>query len=568
MVLAHLRDVFEGAPTRLMIARELLEHAIAAKRDARVYLCERSFALFAMYYFAEFFTYAVPAFQWAMYEALDEFVKGRFRFLLWVLFRESAKSTIAKIYVVYCVAYRKKRFINWDSYDKANSEAALFDIATWLQTNHRLVADFGQLFYEDRKAKDPSMKRIGEFITTNRVKVKAYSTQEGTRGRIFDRFRPDLYVVDDFETAKTIESVPVTAKIVKHIDELKSGLSVDGQILFLANYISEVGTVAGMLEEAKENPASWRTHFVPVEKDGVIAWPDKYVATIAEAAVLNEGRPPKERVVPLDQLRKDLNASGRKVYESEMLNNPEAAGEPFFKREKVDYDLARAKLKRPLRVVGGFSLWEEHRSKDRYAIGADTSKGVGRDSCTSVAGRFSALSTQPAVVVGTYASNIISPDLFAYELKAQANLLGGCLIAPELNNTGYATVTQLKAIYPQHMIYRQVREEQIGKQATKDLGWEATSSNVAAIYYAFRSAYDDGEVEVYCPALLAEIRTLTKRDLEQASRRSEMDGMTRHFDLLRAACIWWEMRHHAAPPVVKPKPLAPREPVSEYHGGE
>ena len=94
------------------------------------------------------------------------------------------------------------------------------------------------------------MKRMGEFITTNRVKVKAYTTQEGTRGRIFDRYRPDLYVVEDYETAKTIESAPVTAKIIKHIDELKAGLSVDGQVIFLGNYISEVGSVAQMIAEA------------------------------------------------------------------------------------------------------------------------------------------------------------------------------------------------------------------------------------------------------------------------------------------------------------------------------
>lgn len=882
-----------------MIGRELLEWVVTAKRDARVYACEQDFALFAMYYFAEHFTYAIPGFQWTMYLLLNEFTRGKFKFLLWVMFRESAKTTVAKIYVVYCIAYRKKRFINWDSYDKSNSESALFDISTWLQTNRRLVADFGQLFYEDPKAtaRYSRMKRMGEFITTNGVKVKAYTTQEGTRGRIFDRFRPDLYVVEDYETTKTIESAPVTAKIIKHIDELKAGLAVDGQVIFLGNYISEVGSVAQMIAEAAANPVAWRMQMVAVEKDGEIAWPDKYVRTNEEAVAINAGRERKEWVVSLMQLKKDLNASGRKVYEAEMMNNPEAAGEPFFDRERIDKDIAKAKIKPALRAVGGLSIFEEYVAKYRYAFGGDTAKGVGRDSCADVGIRFSPGAGVPAKVIGTYASSTISPDMFAYEMRAHGNLFGECLLAPELNNcfdketevltndgwkkfedlkqedfvatlniardaiefqkptsrtkryfkemyvgrqghadfciseghnilsyrrnlkdmvlapvesflqsnmilkhsaswnrienpkkvgmdawlaflgifiadghrvrrhgikgkrqyyhltiaqsesypekikairailgkipfhffetkqkqvvngkryndlvifhitskelweslekigtgenkkapayvlglssrqiqifldnffmgdgharrgnervyfpglskpladqlqemllkvgkiatvkervfkekknyevyeyksgdtrtwmsgkdlkkvkyddyahcvsvpnktllvrrngrpiflgnTGYATVTQLKVLkYPR--IYQQVKTDTVDQRVTKDLGWEATSANVAAIYFAFRTAYNDGELEVPSLALLMEMRAFTKRDLDSASRRSEVEGITRHFDLLRAACIAWEMRAVAV--VTKPKPYkqSAAEHVSEYHG--
>lgn len=554
-----------------MIGRDLLERVVNGKRNERVYLCEQEFALFAMYYFAEHFTYAIPGFQWLMYKLLNEFTRGRFRFLLWIMFRESAKTTIAKVYVVYCIAYRKKRFINWDSYDKSNSEAALFDISTWLQSNKRLIADFGQLFFEDPKmsARYSRMKRMGEFITTNRIKVKAYTTQEGTRGRIFDRFRPDLYVVEDFETAKTVESAPVTTKIIKHIDELKAGLSVDGQVIFLGNYISEVGSVAQMLAEAAANPAAWRVQMVSVEENGEIAWTAKYVKTNEEAVRINATRDRKRWVVSLEQLKKDLNASGRKVYEAEMMNNPEAAGEPFFDRERVDRDIAKAKAHPPLKVVGGLSMFELFQAKHRYAFGGDTAKGVGRDSCASVGIRFSPGAATAAKVIGTYASDTIAPDLFAYEMKAHGEMFGQCLLAPELNNTGYATVTQLKAIYPIGFIYRQRDTDQAGPTVKKDLGWEATSANVASLYFNFRTSYNDGEIEVPSLALLMEMRVFTKRDLETASKRSEVEGVTRHFDLLRAGCIAWEMRHYATQGAGARKPYrqSSGEQVSEYHGG-
>lgn len=535
------------------IGRDLLERVIRGSRDTRVYLCEQEFAAFALYYFSEFFTYDVPSFQWRMYAWLNDFTRGRFTYLLWIMFRESAKTTIAKIYVVYCIAYRKKRFINWDAFDKGNAEAALFDITTWLQTNKRIIADFGQLFIEDAKmaSRYARMKRMGEFITTNKVKVKAYSTQESTRGRIFDRFRPDLYIVEDFETAKTSESVPVTAKIIKHIDELKAGLSVDGQVIFLANLITETGSVASLIQEAKENSGAWRMQMVAVEEDGEIQWPDKYVRTQEEAVEINAGiTDRKQWKVSLEQKRKDLNSGGRKVYEAEMLNSPEAAGDPFFSREKVEKDLAKAKASKPVKIIGGLRVYEEFVAKYRYAFGGDTAKGVMRDSCASVGIRFTPEEgTKPAKVVGAYDSNTISPDDFGDEMAAHGRLFGECLLAPEINNTGYATMTRLKAVYPTQKIYRQRHDEQVGTAVLKDLGWEATSANVASIYYEFRSAYDDGKIEILDVPLLEEVKKFTRRDLQEASKRSEsVDGagaVTKHFDLLRAACIAWAMRSHA-----------------------
>lgn len=557
-----------------MYNRELLDYVINTKKDNRKYICEQEFAIFAMYYFAEFFIYKIPAFQWLMYKMLKEFTEGKFKYILWVMFRESSKTTITKMYLTYCICYRKKRFINWDAYDKGNSEAALFDIATWLQTNKRILADFGQLFYEESRhteRKQAALKRINEFITVNKIKVKAYSTQESTRGRIFDRYRPDLYILDDIETEKTMTSVPVTGKIIEHLNTLKTGMSVDGQAIFLGNLISTSGSIATLIAESQENKDLWRYMRVDVEKDGEISWPDKFVWTRDEAAEANTKIQNRaEYKVSLEQKKRDLNAGGKKVYEAEMMNNPEVSGELFFDRDKIEADMKRAKVKPPIKIIGGLSIWEPYIARNRYAFGGDTAKGVQRDSCTSVGIRFAETSAVPAVVIATYASNEIKPDLFGDEMASHGRMFGECLLAPELNATGYATVTRLKAIYPIAKIYRQVREDQAGKVITKDLGWEATSANVATIYYNFRSAHDNGEIVVYCPALLAEMYSFTRRDLEGAVKKAEqleLTGIiTRHFDLLRAACIAWDMRLHTRPAQKKAYKQADPERVSEYHG--
>ncbi|MEK7068563.1 MAG: hypothetical protein AAB964_01975 [Patescibacteria group bacterium] len=69
-----------------------------------------------------------------------------------------------------------------------------------------------------------------------------------------------------------------------------------------------------------------------------------------------------------------------------------------------------------------------------------------------------------------------------------------------------------------------------------------------------------------------EMRRFTKRDLHEASKKAEtttMAGATRHFDLLRGACIAWEMRHHATVGREGRKPYKQGAfvPVSEHQGG-
>lgn len=545
----------------MTINEDILRELQTGTTDDRKYICDKEFLYFALYYFPEFFTYDLAPFHYEMYEDLQQFLAHKFKHMLWLMFRESAKTSIVKIFVLYCIVYKKKRFINYDAYDKSNAEAALFDIATWLQTNEAIIADFGQLFYEDPRqyGKHAKMKRISEFVTKNGVKIKAYSTQESTRGRVFKNYRPDMFVMDDFETSKTKESWPITAKIISHIDEMKAGLGPDGQVIFLGNYITENGSVARLIQDAERNPASWRYRRVDlIDRKGTIAWPDKYTITTAEAIKINTTiDDPKQWKISVEQKRKDL---GDMVFETEMQNNPAASGEMVFDRIKIDEAIKRA---RPfLRETAGFKIWEDYNPKHRYAIGADTSEGVGRDSNASVLIDFT---RRPNLVAGTYENNKIAPDIFSYELKRQGEMFGECLIAPEINNTGFATITQLKQIYPIVKIYRRMKKENVENPQAPELGWKTTAATKPDIIYQFKSAFEDGELEILDEGLLNEMRAYTQTDLKELTMQ---EGMTRHFDKLVAACIAWEMRNYAlTPDAARPKfRQAPYMPQSSYEG--
>lgn len=504
----------------------------------RKYICERAFVYFALYYFSEFFTYKIAPFHYKMYDDLRRMLEGEFDYLVWVMFRESAKTSIAKIFATYCICYKKKHYINFDSYERSNAEQALFDIATWLQTNKKIIADFGQLYFEPpREHRRSTIKRIGNFITANGVKCEAFSTQQSTRGRIYLNKRPDLFVVDDFETAKTIESAAVTDKVTRHIDEMISGLAPGANVLFLGNYLTETGSMQYILDKAREDPR-FRVHWVNVvDEHGEIAWKDKYAKTDKQAAIYNKYiTDPAKKKVSLEAKRRTLNAGGRRVYEVEMMNDPAASGEMVFDRKRIDELLQQCEPHKE--EVGGMRVWHSYNPKHRYAIGADIAEGIGRDSSASVVIDFS---TNPAQQVASYASSRIAPDVFAHELKRQGDFYGRCLLAPEINNQGYATITELKRIYPVEHIYRRVRKDDAMGRVSRMLGWETNSATKTEIIYQLKSAIEDGKLKINDRRILEEARAYT----QLALRASGNALSTRHFDLLMACAIAWEMRHYA-----------------------
>lgn len=495
---------------------------------------------FAIYYFPEYFTYPIPSFHFDMYGDIGELASGLINECVWDMYRESAKTSIAKIALVCWAICLEKfdKYINWDSFDKSNSEMALFDITVALQTNKKLISDFGQLYFK-KATKDAmseaKMKRITSFITENDVKVEAFSTQESTRGRLYKNKRPGLFILEDFETSKTKDSYPTTAKIISHIEEMRAGLSQSSSVLYLCNYITEEGSVAHIEEAVNRNPKG-RVRRVPIESSsGEIAWPGKYVRTEPEAVTLNLGiTDPKRRLISLEALEKRL---GQSVYQAEMKLNPAHSGDKVFDRDRIEEMIKNSR--EPIKNIAGLKIWYEFSPAHRYAIGADTAKGIGKDSNASAIIDFS---TAPNRVVATYKNNLIAPDIFAYELKRQGELYGLPLIAPETNNTGYATLTQLKKIYPLPKIFVPMQDEKVKEKIAVDYGWETNNATKPEMIFQLKRAIEDGILVIYDLDLLNELKYYDQKALQTYKL---VEGMTRHYDLVIALAIAWAMRNHA-----------------------
>ena len=302
-----------------------LQKVIEGTQAERLFLCEHSFILFALYYFSNYFTYALAPYHYSMAKDIEDLDKGNIRECAWIMYRESAKTTFAKLSIIWLISYKKRKYINVDSFDKENSERILFDIAFELTNNKRLQADFGVLFSKERGIKDIKQNRINNFVTENGIRVEAHSTQESVRGRIHLNQRPDALYLDDFETNKTKDSQAYTKQVQEHISEAMAGMSPDAFILYLGNYITEYGNVQHLLNRA-QNDHKLRIRNVPVMVNQKPTWEAKYALTDKEAE--EQGK------VSIEDKQRQL---GSQVFSYEMMNMPIDESIAEFKKEWVQH---------------------------------------------------------------------------------------------------------------------------------------------------------------------------------------------------------------------------------------
>lgn len=101
-------------------------------------------------------------------------------------------------------------------YEIAAARSILMAVIIQLQENKLLVRDFGSLYTEPRTNKKTTKKTVGEFITQNKVRVKAMSIGKSPRGDNFvideGSFRPDLVGLDDIDTTKSVANSEVIDK--------------------------------------------------------------------------------------------------------------------------------------------------------------------------------------------------------------------------------------------------------------------------------------------------------------------------------------------------------------------
>lgn len=324
----------EVKPNNLRPTKEMIDEIFNADPARRLHLCKKSEALFFIYYLGHYVKYPFANFHWDMFKDLDDLNNRTIQELGWFMHRESIKTSAAMSHIMHRICYEEKKFINVDSADQNNAEQLLFDITMELQTNPKIIEDFGHLYTQVISRDVKSRKKVNDFITTNNIRVTAYSTQIPVRGRKFGEDRPDELILDDFENFKTIKSKVATEDIKKHIQEFAGGLAPDYSVIYLGNYIAEYANIQDIIDRAKTS-SSLRVRMVGVANEylGPLHWPEKYVWTDAEAKEKNKLRRPDRPLVSLETKKAMMG----NMFWGDMLNQPMNSDDAEFTRDMFHY---------------------------------------------------------------------------------------------------------------------------------------------------------------------------------------------------------------------------------------
>lgn len=465
------------------------------------------FNLWCRYFFPDAFQNKDAPF----HAVIDDFnlqaYKGMVRSFTNIGFRGCAKTTRTKLFLAYCIANDRehwRRYIKVLAKDVANSKQIVTDIYNYF-VDIRVREYYPQIFERTDAKREETMQ---SFTTSYGVKLTADTVGTDQRGQIQDTSRPDLVWFEDFETRKTLRSAVETKAIWDNMEEARTGLSRNGACIYTCNYISERGNVHKLVE--KESVSN-KVLITPIIKQGNIAW------NIYTQAMIK-------------QIEDDAED-----YEGEYLCKPSASLDVMFDREMLE----RTEVGTVWKELAGFKMYSQFDPSHRYASGHDIAGGVGLDSSTSV---FIDFHTIPARVVATFQSNTIKPEIFGDEIDRELDYYGGCLCAPERNNQGIATIVRLKQL-GREIYAPRPNLTKINVVTPTDWGWHTNASTKPKMLYDLVKAVENGHLLLIDPDLIAEAKGYSRDDL--LDKEIDPRLTTRHFDLLIACAIAWQMKDHA-----------------------
>jgi len=466
------------------------------------------FNLWARKFFAKYFTSEDAEFHKQIDLYNLQAYSGEISTFTDCVFRDGAKTTRTKLFYAYVLLNDEdvfRKYLKVLSKDLKNSTQSVTDIYNIL-VYPQIVDSYGDAFKQTGAKREETMS---SFTTYKGIKLTAGTVGTDQRGHLQEEGRPDLIWYDDFETKKTLRSAVETNSIWDNMEEAKNGLAKDGSCIYTCNYVSESGNVHKLINNV--TPRNIVIN-IPIIDEGVPTWSRYSLAYI-------------------NQKRIDTDD-----FEGEYLGNPAAGADVLFNRTDVEKQVAIE----PVEELAGLKVFYKYDASSRYAGGQDVGGGVGLDSSTDVIIDFD---TIPARVVATFANNEIKPETFGDEIKRHGDIYGTCLMATE-KNFGAESIYRLRLIYPLEQIHKtQGKATKVNKTAPVEYGWHTNAATKPKMMYALAKAVEKGLLDLSDKALIAEAKSYSRNDLLDSNTDPRLT--TRHFDLLTACAIAWQMKDFA-----------------------
>lgn len=420
-------------------------------------------------------------------------------------FRGAAKTSLLKLVITFVIlndeeAFRK--YIKVLCRDGKNSKQMVTDIYNLTVEAQNVYGDIFE--QEGDKKREETMS---SFTMKKGVKLAAGTVGQTQRGHVQDAYRPDWIIFEDVEDKESISSAVITQGVISKCDEAILGLSMNGSYIVNGNYISDTGTI-----EWFKTRSSVQTNITPILIEGKPAW-----------SVISEEK--------INTFRKDSED-----FFGEYICDPKRSENKFFDVIKIEADMLKCTV--PTRESAGVKYWGAYKPHHAYGQASDHSDGIGQDANTLAGFDFNT-----GELMYTYANNLITPDMAALEFGRIGAEFGNCIYAPETNNKcgGVAITTLQNNQYPN--IYRHIVKGKLEEIISDKLGWETNGLTKRTAFLEFKKDYNDGLVKIYDIEVLKEMKSYSNNDLVEKTTGL----ITRHFDLLMAVVIAWQMKKHALP---------------------
>ena len=262
------------------------------ERPFRKAYFKNDFFTYCNYYFDEYYSFDTPDCLKRYYKALEQWKNVYFKWFRW-----SAKTTIAQMFVNYCIAYKKRRNIMRYSQTIDSAEENLTYVANsfiwdtdWWE---RFIRDFGNLYYPEFSTRwwQKKIKRLDKFVTENECYVRAMSLWTSPRWKNYTasdwKFRPDLLIFDDVDTVSSCQTRNKIDKAFEFmLNEVLWWTTWSTQLIFLWNTIYEDWLVP-RFEEHIKNDKNREIIILPIYDNWKIVR-DRFVETDDEADKLNK----------------------------------------------------------------------------------------------------------------------------------------------------------------------------------------------------------------------------------------------------------------------------------------
>lgn len=444
-------------------------------------------------------------------------------------FRGSAKTSLKKLFDVFVLLNDKGKFRRYTkvlSRDSKNSQQIVTDVYNLMVEVAWLYGDVFE--HEGDIKREETMKG---FTMKNGRKYTAGTVGQAQRGHIQDAYRPDWIWFEDVEDRESIRSMAVTRVTIDRCGEAIDGLAINGSFFVTCNYISDTGVIQWFM-----NKPSVQSRIIPLLKDDA-----------DNASVTWKWFTPEK----VKEIRDDAAKDGD--FFGEYQCDPQKSTNKFFDLERIKQDIK--KCTEPKKESAGVKYWSAYQPNHRYGQGSDHSEGVGGDANTDVVFDFTT-----GDQVASYANNLIAPDLSAHEFARIGREYGNCIWAFEVNNSCGGTVRAVAKELEYPNLYKRVDDKGVTDKPTEKIGWETNGRTKYAMFFEFRTDYNEGLIKIHDVDILREMKAYTNSDLNETT----VGLVTKHFDLLMAAVIAWQMKKYAEVVVTTTKSY--REGYKKYIG--